>query len=254
MTKIITIAGQKGGTGKSVTAVNFAASLALLEQKTLLIDTDPQGCSTKWCGLKPSEDTSDLTSIFTGRSQVMDAVAKTQVQYMDVIPAGFDLFQAALKLSRHAGNEKILRIFLKDIQGEYEYIIIDSPSSFSFLTITAMMAADSLVVCTTSDQNTSGDFQSLLAMVKYIRHTHDISLKILGFLFNRCKILSCGKICIDDRHLFNTEQMMPDIFIPEDDTIRQSIESAVPCALYDIKSPAARAYLNFANQMHCFFK
>lgn len=254
MTKIITIAGQKGGTGKSVTAVNFAASLALLEQKTLLIDTDPQGCSTKWCGFNPSEDAYDLASIFTGRSQVMDAVAKTRIKYMDVIPAGFDLFQAALKLSRHAGNEKILRIFLKDIQGEYDYIIIDSPSSFSFLTLTAMMAADSLVICTNFDQKTSGDFQSLFAMVEYIKNTHDISLKISGFLFNRCKILPQDKTNINDHNFFGIDFVAPDILIPEDDTIRQSIESAVPCALYDIKSPAAQAYLNFANQMHCFFK
>ncbi len=250
MSKIITIVGQKGGTGKSSTAVNFATSLALLEQKTLLIDCDPQGCATQWCGIKSKDYTFDLTSVLTGRSKVADAIVRTQVKHLDMLPAGFDLFHAASKLSKNTGNEKILRLFLKDVQDEYNYIIIDSPSSYSFLTMTAMVAADSLLICMSIPHNTFEDFHSLLRMVKYIRSTHDIPLKISGILFNRCKNKQQIQSFLEDQNLLDIEQMVYDTFIPDDDTISKSFKSMVPCALHNVKSPAAQAYLGFAKQMH----
>ncbi len=111
MGKIITIAGQKGGTGKSVTAVNLAASLALFEKSTLLIDCDPQGCATQWCGIMNIDYNCDITSVLSGRSRLTDAIVKTQINYLDMMPAGFALFQVALKLAKKSANEKILRLF-----------------------------------------------------------------------------------------------------------------------------------------------
>lgn len=253
MTEIITIAGQKGGTGKSITAVNLAASLALLEHKTLLIDTDPQGCSTRWSGVKPANGMPDLASIFTGRSQMIDAVTATCLKYMDVIPSSLDLLPAELKISRHPGNEKILRVFLKDIQGEYDYIIIDSPSSYSFFAIMALMAADNLLPVMTCGKESFESLASLLEIMKYIRQVHDISLKISGLLINRCQTMQQAGAFSKALNFPDADQTMGGIFIPEDDTVRQSIEKGSPCALMDIKSPVAQAYLNFASHMHCFF-
>jgi len=253
MSKIITIAGQKGGSGKSVTAVNLATSLALFEKNTLLVDCDPQGCSTRWSGIKDLDYNCDITSVLSGRAKVTDALVNTEFDYLDLMPAGFHLFQTALKLAKHPGNEKMLRLFLQDVEKEYEYIIIDAPSSYSFLSVTAMVAADSILICMSIHHNCVEDFHCLLKMVKYIRMTHDVPLKIAGLLFNRCETKDEIQSFIENQNLSKVKQMVYNTFIPEDENVKISIDKKIPVALHDIKSPAATAYLNFAKEMHSFF-
>lgn len=254
MSQKITIAGQKGGTGKSVTAVNLATSFALLEKNTLLIDCDPQGCATQWCGIKDLDYNCDITSVLSAKAKFTDAVVKTQCHYLDIIPAGFDLFQVALKLSKTSENEKILRLFLQDVEDAYDYIILDTPSSYSFLSIAAMTAADWLLVCMSVQHNCFEDFHCLLRMVRYIRTAHTIPLKIAGLLFNRCKTKEEIRSFMTNQNLSDVEKMVYDAFIPEDETIKISTGLKIPAALHDIKSPAACAYLNAAREMHLFFK
>jgi len=253
MSKIITIAGQKGGTGKSITAVNLATSLALMGKNTLLVDCDPRGCSTQWCGIKNLDYNCDIASVLSGRSKLTDAVVKTELNHMDMMPAGFNLFQVALRLAKNPGNEKLLRLFLKDVEDEYEYIILDPPSSYSFLSICAMAAADWLLVCMSVQESAMDDFHCLLRLVKYIRTLHDIPLKIAGLLFNRCETKEDILSFIENQNLSNVKQLIFDTFIPNDDTIKKSIALKIPAALHDIKSPAAQAYLKFAKELHFFF-
>ncbi|MBT3387218.1 MAG: ParA family protein [Desulfobacula sp.] len=254
MSKIITIAGQKGGTGKSITAVNLATSLALLGKKTLLIDCDPQACSTQWCGIKDLDYKCDITSVLSGRAKVIDAVVRTRINGLDIMPARFNLFQVALKLSKNSGNEKILRFFLKDIEDEYAYIIIDSPSSYSFLSVTAMTAADWLLVCMSAQHNSIEDFYSLLQMVQYIRTTHNVPLKIAGLLFNRSETKKQIEFFMENQNLSDVKELVYNTFIPNDVAIQKSMELKIPVVLHDIKSPAAKAYLSAADELHFFFK
>lgn len=254
MSKNITIAGQRGGTGKSVTAVNLATSLALFEKKTLLIDCDPQGCATKGSGIKDLDYNCDIASVLSAKVKFTDAVVKTACNYLDLMPAGFNLFKVALKLAKTPGNEKILRLFLKDVEDEYDYIIIDSPSSYSFLSVAAMTAADWLLVCMSVHHSSVEDFHCLLRMVKYIRATHSVPLKIAGLLFNRCHSKKELLSFLDNQKLSDVKQMVYETFIPEDETIRQAIDLKIPAALHDIKSPSADAYLRFAKEMHFFFR
>lgn len=252
MSKIITIAGQKGGTGKSVTAVNLATSLSLLEKNTLLIDFDPQSFATLWCGIHELDYNHDITSVLSGRAEIKDAIVKTQVNYLDIIPAGFNLFQIAQNLSKIPENEKILHLLLKDIENEYEYIIIDPPSSYSFLSISAFTAAQWLLVCMTTADNNLQDFQCLLRMIKHIRQTHSLPVKIAGVLFNRCKDRTEIETFLEQENLTDIDQLVFKNFIPRDETIRKSTNLKLPLALNDIKGPAASAYLNFAKEMHEF--
>jgi chromosome partitioning protein len=252
MSKILTIAGQRGGTGKSVTAVNLATSFALLEKNTLLIDTDPQRSATQWCGIKNEDYTYNIASVLSATVKFTDAIVKTEFNYLDVIPASFNLFQVAMKLAKHTGNEKLLRLFLKDIEKEYDYIIIDSPSSYGFLSMMAMTAADWLLVCLSIPQSSTEDFHSLLRCVKYIRTFHDAPLKIAGLLFNRCETMEEILSFLDQHNLSDAKQMVFNNFIPTDEKIRKSIDRKIPAALHDIKGPAAAAYLNLAKEIHFF--
>lgn len=253
MSQTITIAGQKGGTGKSVTAVNLASSFALFEKKTLLVDCDPQGCSTRWCGIKDKDYGCDIASVLSAKATVVDAIQKTHLDYLDVMPAGFTLFQVAWKLAQNPGNEKLLRLFLKDVSDKYEYIIIDQPSSYGFLSVAAMAASDSLLVCTSVNHNCLEDFHNLLKMVKYIRANYKAPLRISGFLFNRCETKEDINSFLDHQELSDIKQMIFNNFIPEDKNIKKSIDSMTPALLHDIKGKAAEAYLNFALELHSFF-
>ncbi len=253
MSKIITIANQKGGTGKSTTAVNLAASFALMEKSTLLVDCDPQGCSTRWCGIRDKDYHCDIASVLSARATVVDAIKKTHLDYLDIMPAGFTLFQVALKLAKNPGNEKLLRLFLKDVQDKYEYIIIDQPSSYGFLSVTAMAASDSLLACMSVHHNCLEDFHNLLNMVKYIRTNYKVPLKISGFLFNRSETKEDITSFLDHQELLDIKQMVFENFIPEDDNIKNAIDFKTPVVLYDIKSKAAQAYLNFAEELNSFF-
>ncbi len=253
MSKIITIAGQKGGTGKSVTAVNLATSFALLEKNTLLIDCDPQGCSTEWSGIKDLDYNCDISTVLSGRARLKDAIVKTEFNHLDILPSGFNLFQLSLKLSKNPGNEKLLRLLIKEIKEEYQYIIIDAPSSYSFLSLSAICAADWLLVCMTVQDNYVDDFYSLLKLIKFVRVTNKIPLKIAGILFNRCKTKNEIASFLKNQNLSDIKQMVYDTFIPEDENIKRSTELKVPIALHDIKSPAASAYLKFAEELHIFF-
>ncbi len=254
MSKIITIAGQKGGTGKSVTAVNLAASFALLEKNTLLIDFDPQAYATQWCGIKEPDYTSDITTVLTGRTRFKKAIVKTQVNYLDMMPGGFNLFQVALKLAKTSGNEKMLHLLLKDVEDDYDYIIIDAPSSYEYLSIGAMTAAQWLLVCMTIQDSCLEDFHCLLRMIKYIRKTHHVPVKIAGFLFNRCKSKIEIQNFLETQDLLDIQQMVFNTFIPEDKNIKESIYLSHPLALHDIKSPAASAYLDLSKEMHFFLQ
>lgn len=250
MAKIITVTGQKGGSGKSVAALNLAASLAVLEKKTLLIDCDPSACVTRWMGIDPKSYRSDLASVLSGRSRIEDAITDTSLDYLDIIPSGFTLFQAALRLAKHPGNEKLLGLLLKDIEDQYEFILMDPPPSFSFLSIAAMTAAQSLIMCISPRINDLDDFHMTLKMVKYIKKTHDIPLMIIGILFNRCRTQDDIPHFLEQQNLQDIQPMVLNHFIPEDPAIPAAAGEKLPVILNDIKSRAAESCLNAALELH----
>ncbi|MCP3944740.1 MAG: ParA family protein [Desulfobacteraceae bacterium] len=250
----MTISGQKGGSGKSVTAVNLAVSLALYGKKILLIDCDPQGSTTKWSGIKALGYQFDLASVLNGKVTIIEAIMNTQFSCLDVLPSGFDLFSVALKLAGTVSNEKILRLFLEDIEQDYDFIIIDAPSSSGFLSVAALTAADWLIIAMSTRYNCVEDFHCLLKLIKYVRDTHKTPLKIARILFNRCKANKEIDRFLVDQNLSEIKDLVCHTFIPEDDAVKKAIDTNIPLALHDIKSPASSAYLNFAKEMVLVFK
>ncbi len=254
MGKTLTISGQKGGSGKSVTAVNLATSLALYEKKVLLLDFDPQGSATEWSGAKELGVTFDISSVLIGQSTLAQATVKTQLSCLDILPSGFALLPVSLQLARTVANQKILRLFLDEIESDYEFIIIDAPSSYGFLSIAALTAADWLVIAMTPQGSSTNDFHCLLKLIKYVRMTHEIPLKIAGLLFNQCKTKGEISDFIEGQNLSKTRELVYHTFIPADEAVKQSIDLKLPLALCDVKSPAASAYLSLAREVILAFK
>ncbi len=253
MCKMIAIAGQKGGSGKSTTAVNLAASLALLEKRTLLVDCDPSGCSTAFSGLKETIPKHDVGDILFGKINPSKAVFETQLKFMKVMPAGFNLFFAASKAVRRKGNEKLLRLFLKELKGDYDYIIIDSPSSFSFTAVTALAASDWLVVPLQCRARVMEEFSLLLKMVKHIRNSCQVRLRIAGLVFTMVSSRQEVDAFLTQEMTGGISNIVYDAFIPDDNAIRLACESGKPSALYDIESIGSKAYLRFADELISFF-
>lgn len=253
MTKIITMTGQRGGSGKSVAAVNIAASLAVLEKKTLLIDCDPQAKTTEWSGITSTASGNDLARVFEGKTTINKAIHNTQLGYLDIIPAGFDLFPISLKLSIRPENQKVLKLLLSEVSDTYEYIIIDPPSSFNYLSMTAMTAADFLLVSVCPGMFSKKDLQLLLAAIKHIHIVHEISLTIAGFLNNRCRQDEPMDTFLTSNPMEAFKNLILRQSIPEDPTVNKALDAGLPVSLHRFKCPAASAYLFVAKEIDLVF-
>jgi len=253
MRNVLTISGLKGGTGKSVTALNLSASLALYGKKVLLVDCDPQARASQWRKLDSKENDHDLAQVLAARIGVPDAVSGTDIDGLDILPAGFGLFSISRKLTRRIDNEKLLRLIIDEIKHDYDIVILDAPSSCGYLSIAALTAADWLAAVVIPDEDWVSDFHSLIRIVRYIRQSHNTPLGIAGILFNRCnseKQMQNGAV----PEVF--EKIRPLIYktmIPDDEMLDKKPPSLGPLSLYDIKAQASQAYLGIAREIICAF-
>ncbi len=235
-----------------MTSVNLAASLALLEKKTLIVDCDPQAGSSALSGMKSLKPVNNISSFLSGRVEPAQAVSETMLKFLNIVPADFSLFQTAAKLSLNSGNEKLLRLFLRDFKNQYDYVIIDSPSSFNFLSLSAMIAGDWLVVPFYSSASSIEEFILLLKMIQFIRKNFKSPLKIAGLL----PMVTHRNEIETFLHVNNQDALMDILFstcIPRDTTIAEADNREKPFALHDAEAKRAKAYLNFAWELDLFF-
>jgi len=253
MRNVLTISGLRGGTGKSTTALNLSASVALYGKKVLLVDCDPQATVSQWRKIDSKGNNHDLAQVLAGRISIHDAVSGTDIDGLDILPAGFGLFSMSLKLARRIDNEKLLRLVIDEIEHDYDIIILDAPSSCGYLSIAALTAADWLAAVVIPDEDWVSDFHSLIKIVRYIRKSHNAPLGIAGILFNRCN----REEQMENRAVPEVlEQIRPLIYktmIPDDEMLDKEQSSLSPLSLYDIKAQASQAYLGMAREIICAF-
>lgn len=250
MRKIICIANQKGGVGKTTTAINLAASLAAAEKKTLLIDCDSQGNATSGVGIdKNIIHKKNLYHSLIGKVPLKDVILGTQLPFLDVVPANQDLIGIEVEFVNLANREKKLRTLLNALDTAYDFVIIDCPPSLGFLTINALVASDSLIIPLQCEYFAMEGLGHLLNTVKLVKTRLNPSLALAGILltmFDTRNLLS-HRVSEDVRtHLgnkvFNT-------VIHRNVRLSESPSHGLPIILYDIRSRGAVSYMELAQEL-----
>jgi len=250
MRKIICIANQKGGVGKTTTAINLAASLAAAEKKTLLIDCDSQGNATSGVGIdKRSVNKKNLYHSLIGKVPLKDVIIGTQLPFLDVVPANQDLIGIEVEFVNLENREKKLRNLLNTLDTAYDFVIIDCPPSLGFLTINALVASDSLIIPLQCEYFAMEGLGHLLSTVKLVKTRLNPSLALAGILltmFDTRNLLS-HRVSEDVRTHLGTKVF--NTVIHRNVRLSESPSHGLPIILYDIKSRGAMSYMELAQEL-----
>ncbi len=250
MSKIICIANQKGGVGKTTTAINLSASLAAAEKKTLLIDGDSQGNSTSGIGTDRSAfQSANLYHAMIGQVQLKDVIVSTAIPHLDVIPSNQDLIGIEVEFVGLEEKEMRLKNLLSTLDRHYDFIVIDCPPSLGVMTVNALVAADYLIVPLQCEYFAMEGLGYLLNTVKLVKAQLNPRLILGGILltmFDQRNLLS-HRVSDDVRKHFGDKVFKT--VIPRNVRLSESPSHGMPIILYDIKSRGALAYMDMAREI-----
>jgi len=247
MTKIVALANQKGGVGKTTTAINLGASVAACERKVLIVDLDPQANATSGVGFSKNEEASMYPVLVDG-APLRDIVRQTELPTLSLAPSSVDLVGAEIELREAIGREFHLRKALAEVKGEYDYILIDSPPSLGLLTINALTAADSVLVPMQCEYFALEGVSQLLATVERVRDAVNPALEIEGIaltMYDERMNLS-RQVAEEVRTHFGDKVYRT--VIPRNVRLGEAPSFGKPIILYDIRSRGSEAYISLAKE------
>ena len=249
MGKIIALANQKGGVGKTTTAINLAASLATLEKRVLLIDADPQANASSGLGIDVRQAESTIYECLIGRCEATDAVCPTEVEGLDLIPSHIDLVGAEIEMLNMTGRENVMKHTVQEIKDNYDYILIDCSPSLGLITVNSLVAADSVIIPVQCEYFALEGISKLLNTIKLIKQKLNPALGIEGFLLTMydSRLRLSNQVYDEVRRHF--QELVFDTVIQRNVRLSEAPSHGLPVILYDAESRGAQNYLALAQEI-----
>ncbi|HHZ66018.1 MAG TPA: ParA family protein [Flavobacteriales bacterium] len=249
MSKTIAIANQKGGVGKTTTSINLAASLAVLEYKTLLVDADPQANSTSGLGFEPKNIKTSIYECIINHLDPNDVILKSETPNLDIIPAHIDLVGAEIEMINLANREHKMKETLAKVRGKYDYIIIDCSPSLGLITINSLTAADSVIVPVQCEYFALEGLGKLLNTIKIIQSRQNPDLEIEGFLLTMYDSRLRLSNQIVEQVKTHFQHMVFNTIIQRNTRLGEAPSFGQTIIMHDASSKGAINYLNLAREL-----
>ncbi len=249
MGRIIAIANQKGGVGKTTTTVNIAASLAAAEKKVLLIDSDPQGNSTSGIGIDRNDIAGSTYDLYTGKKSLEEIKKTSHFAWLEVVPARIDLVGVEVELIQMIARERVLKKALAPVKNNYDYILIDCPPSLGLLTVNSLTAADGVIIPVQCEYYALEGLTALMNTIKLIKQDLNPDLAIEGVLLTMYDSRNnlAEQVAQEVRKYFGNKVYTT--IIHRNVALSEAPSHGKPALLYDIRSRGAQSYLELAKEV-----